>query len=80
MIRCSDGSLYTGATTDVERRFKEHKEGKTGAKYTRSRFPISVVYQEPQPSRSEAQKRESALKKLQKPEKEALLKRKKLTK
>ncbi len=74
ILRCSDGTLYTGATTNVDRRFQEHKEGKTGAKYTRSRFPISVEYREPVSSRSEAQKREAALKKLTKPEKENFLK------
>jgi putative endonuclease len=80
MLRCSDGSLYTGATTNVERRFLEHKEGKTGAKYTRSRFPISVVYTESCASRSEAQKREYVVKKLKKTEKEALIRAERLTK
>lgn len=75
MLRCSDGSLYAGVTTDVERRFAEHKEGgKVGAKYTRSRIPLHVAYVEPQASRSEAQKREFALKKLSKQEKESLIK------
>ena len=75
MIRCSDGSLYAGVTTDVERRFAEHKEGgKVGAKYTRAKIPLRVVYVEPQASRSEAQVREHQLKKLTKAEKEALVK------
>jgi len=77
MLRCSDGSLYTGVTTDIERRFLEHKEGKNGAKYTRSRFPISVVYRETCASRSEAQIRESAIKKYTKNEKELLIKQSK---
>ena len=74
MIRCSDGSLYTGATTDVERRFKEHKEGKVGAKYTKAKIPVSVVYVESCASRSEAQVREHQLKKLKKEDKESLVK------
>ncbi len=74
ILRCSDGSLYTGVTTDIDRRFIEHKEGKTGAKYTRSRFPIEVVYRETCASRSEAQVKESALKKLRKADKELVVK------
>ena len=46
MLRCSDGSLYTGYTTDPERRVKEHNEGKNGAKATRSRRPVKLVYSE----------------------------------
>ncbi len=81
MIRCSDASLYTGATTDVERRFREHKEGKVGAKYTKAKIPVSVVYVESCDSRSTAQIREAQIKKLTKPEKELLVKsQKKLTK
>lgn len=75
MIRCSDGSLYAGVTTDVERRFAEHKEGgKVGAKYTRARIPLHVAYVETCASRSEAQVREHQLKKLKKEEKEVLVK------
>ena len=75
MIRCSDASLYAGVTTDIERRFAEHKEGgKVGAKYTRARIPLHVAYVETCASRSEAQVREHALKKLKKEEKEALVK------
>lgn len=73
MIRCSDGSLYTGATTDLKRRFNEHKEGKTGAKYTRSRFPVAIVYEETSPTRSSAQIRESEIKRFSKKEKELLI-------
>ncbi len=80
MLRCQDGSLYTGVTTDVDRRFKEHKEGKVGAKYTKSRVAVSVVHIEPCKTRSEAQIREFQIKKLKREEKEALVKRKKLTK
>ena len=75
MIRCSDASLYAGVTTDVERRFKEHKEGgKIGAKYTRAKIPLRVVYIEPCNSRSEAQIKEAKFKKMKKEEKEALVK------
>lgn len=74
ILKCSDATLYTGVTTDIERRFREHKEGKTGAKYTRGRFPLEVVYTETCASRSEAQKREAVIKKLTKKEKELLAK------
>jgi len=74
MIRCSDASLYTGVTTDVTRRFNEHKEGKTGAKYTRARIVLHVAYTEACASRSEAQVREAQLKKLPKKDKEILVK------
>lgn len=74
ILKCSDSTLYTGVTTDIERRFREHKEGKTGAKYTRGRFPLEVVYTETCASRSEAQKREAVIKKLTKKEKELLAK------
>lgn len=80
MIRCSDASLYTGVTTDIERRFKEHIDGKVGAKYTRAKIPLHVAYLEPCANRSEAQMREAAIKKLKKEEKEGLIKHYKLTK
>ena len=74
ILRCSDSTLYTGVTTDVERRFREHKEGKTGAKYTRSHFPLEIMYEEKHNSRSEAQIRESGLKRLKREDKLALIK------
>jgi putative endonuclease len=74
MLRCSDASLYTGVTTDLERRFREHKEGKVGAKYTRSKIVLHVAYDEACSSRSEAQTREAELKKLSKSDKELLIK------
>lgn len=74
MIRCSDASLYTGVTTDIARRFKEHQESKKGSKYARAKIPLRVVYQETHKSRSEAQIREAQLKKLDKKEKELLVK------
>ena len=61
MLRCRDGTLYTGITTDVERRAAVHNRGK-GAKYTRSRLPVTVVYRESQPDKSAALKRELEIK------------------
>jgi len=73
MLRCADNSLYTGVTTDVERRVDEHNADNSVTKYTRVRQPVSVVYFEGAGSRSEACKRESQLKKLTKKDKEALV-------
>ena len=64
MIRASDESLYTGVTTDVERRFKEHHDPLKGARFFRGRQPLEVVYTEIHPDRSSAQRRESAIKNL----------------
>ena len=63
MLECSDGSLYTGWTTDPERRIKEHNAGR-GALYTRWRRPVELRYLEEVPDRSAAQRRENAIKKL----------------
>lgn len=63
ILRCADGSLYTGITTDVERRLEEHRSGK-GAKYTRGRGPLKLVYREVCGSHSDALKREYAVKQL----------------
>jgi predicted GIY-YIG superfamily endonuclease len=71
LLRCADGSLYTGITTNVLRRCEEHNVG-TASRYTRSRRPITLVYQERQGSRSLALKRELVLKALSRVEKEAL--------
>ena len=68
MLRCGDGSLYTGSTTDVARRVEAHRSGR-GAKYTRSRPPVTLVYQEAQGGRSEALRREAAIKRLSRAEK-----------
>ncbi len=74
IARCSDNSLYTGIAMDVDRRIDEHNnDDKAGAKYTRARRPIRLVYQEEVASRSEAASREAVLKKLTKREKEALV-------
>jgi putative endonuclease len=64
IVRCADNSLYTGITTDLERRLNEHNSTKTGAKYTRARRPVSLVYQETAASRSHASKRELEIKNL----------------
>ena len=73
MLRCADNSLYTGVTTDVERRVVEHNARKSVTKYTRVRQPVSVAYFEKTASRSEACKREAQLKKLTKKQKEAFV-------
>lgn len=71
MLECGDGSLYTGITTDVTRRLREHKEGK-GAHYTRARRAVRVVYTERLPDRSSALRREAELKRLPRAKKLAL--------
>jgi putative endonuclease len=72
MVRCSDGSLYTGFTTDPEERVSAHNSGK-GAKYTRSRLPVSLVYVEQCESLSAALKRERFLKPWSHAKKEELI-------
>lgn len=68
ILRCADGTLYTGSTDDVERRVAVHNSGK-GAKYTRGRTPVEVVYTEECESYSAALKREYAIKQLSRQEK-----------
>jgi putative endonuclease len=78
LIESSDGRLYTGITTNVERRFLEHQGvlGKDrGAKFFRGRRPVAVVYTESHPSRSEASRREAEIKKLSAAAKQALVKK-----
>ena len=75
ILRCADGTLYTGSTDDVQRRLGTHNAGK-GAKYTRGRVPVAVVYQEELENRSQALKREAAVKKLKRCEKIALIEKK----
>ena len=72
MLRCRDGSLYTGITTDVEKRLEAHRSGK-GAKYTRGRVPLELVYREICGSHSQALKREMEIKKLSRQEKQLLI-------
>lgn len=64
ILECSDRTLYCGSTNDLEKRLHEHNEGRNGAKYTRGRRPVRLVYQEPCPTRSDALKREREIKKL----------------
>ncbi|GAB6879581.1 GIY-YIG nuclease family protein [Halorubrum gandharaense] len=72
VIECADGSLYTGYTTDVERRVAEHDAG-AGAKYTRGRTPVTLVHVESFDSKSSAMSREYAIKQLSRTEKEQLV-------
>ncbi len=73
VLECHDGTLYTGITTDTERRFLEHKEGK-GGRYTRSRGVKKIVYEEQQPDRATASRREFMIKKLSRDQKLKLIK------
>jgi putative endonuclease len=72
VIECVDGSLYTGYTTDVQRRVREHDAGE-GAKYTRGRTPVELVYSESFESKSAAMSREYEIKQLSRAEKERLV-------
>lgn len=71
IIECKDGTFYTGYTTDIKRRLKEHNSG-DGAKYTRGRYPVKLRHQEVFSSRSQAQKREYQIKQLPREKKEEL--------
>lgn len=64
MLRCSDDTLYTGITTDIQRRIKEHNFSDKGAKYTKLRRPVILVYSEASKNRSSASKREYEIKKM----------------
>jgi putative endonuclease len=75
MVRCADDSLYTGIANNIERRLQEHNEGRRGAKYTRARRPVSLVYTEPVADRSAAARREAELRRMSRLEKEALIQR-----
>lgn len=72
ILRCGDGTLYTGITDDLPRRLKAHRSGK-GAKYTRGRGPLELVYREDCPDKSAALRREIAVKKLSRQEKLTLI-------
>ena len=74
VLECSDGTLYTGYTTDVERRVREHDDGE-GAKYTRGRTPVELVYAERHETRSAAMQREHEIKQLSRAEKDRLIER-----
>ncbi len=73
ILSCADHSLYTGITTDIERRLKEHNNSTKGAKYTRGRRPVTLAYSERCDNRSDASKREAAIKKLPLAEKQDLI-------
>lgn len=73
LMRCNDNSLYCGVTIDVKRRLKEHNQGKKGAKYTKVRRPVVLVYTELVLNRSAACKLEAKIKKLNKTQKELLV-------
>ena len=73
LLRCEDDTLYCGITTDLERRVREHNR-QEGAKYTRSRTPVEVVYVEEAADRGAALRREYAIKQMSRAEKEALVK------
>jgi len=77
ILRCADGSLYTGWTNRLEARLSAHQAGK-GARYTRGRLPVKLVHVEYFASKSEAMKREVAIKKLGKREKEAMIRKSRL--
>jgi putative endonuclease len=72
MLRCGDGSLYTGITNDIARRLAAHKAGRA-SRYTRSRLPVRLVHAEPQATKSQALRREAAIKRLSRPAKLRLL-------
>lgn len=72
ILRCQDGTFYTGWTNDLERRLKAHNSGK-GARYTRSRRPVTLLYWEAFESKREAMSREAAIKRLTRKDKESLI-------
>lgn len=73
ILRCGDGSLYTGWTNNLEKRLEAHNAGR-GGRYTRSRLPVKLVYYESFDKKNEAMRREAAIKKLTRQEKEKLIK------
>ena len=73
IVRCADDTLYTGITTDLERRIAEHNNSDLGSKYTRARRPVSLVYCEEVKNKSETTKREMEIKKMKRGQKEELI-------
>ena len=73
IVRCSDGTFYTGVAKDIERRLHQHNNLNTGAKYTRARRPVELVYRETAADRSSAQQREYQLRKLSATQKRLLI-------
>lgn len=74
ILRCSDRSLYCGITNNLNKRVADHNEGKTGAKYTRAKLPVTLVFREKCTDKSSAMRREWEIKKLSKSSKETLIK------
>lgn len=74
ILLCADGTFYTGITSDIARRLDEHNHSDKGAKYTKNRRPVTLVYSESCPDKSEALKREIKIKKLSRIQKEMLVK------
>ena len=72
LLRCADGTLYCGWTSDLSRRLQAHNSG-SGAKYTRSRLPVELVYYEEYKDRTEARRREAGIKKMTREEKRKLI-------
>ena len=72
IVKCSDGSLYTGWTNNLEKRIKDHNSGR-GAKYTKARRPVVLVYKEEFPTKQEAMKREWEIKRLSRKEKLSMI-------
>jgi putative endonuclease len=72
ILRCGDGSFYTGVTTDIGRRFRAHQEGKA-SRFTRTHRPVTLIYQEPCGTRSQALTRECAVKSMSRSKKEDLV-------
>jgi Predicted endonuclease containing a URI domain len=75
ILKCADNTLYTGITTNIERRIKEHNSSNLGAKYTAARRPVKLVYQAEFVNRSEASKQESVIKNLSRDQKLKLIKK-----
>ncbi len=73
ILECADGTFYIGSTNDLEKRLHEHNHAKAGAKYTRGRRPVKLVWSEEQPTLAAARSREAALKRLTRAEKLALI-------
>lgn len=74
IVRCNDGSLYTGCTNNLEKRLKEHNEAKNGAHYTKIRRPVKLVHFEYYETLAAARKRETEIKKFRRDKKENLIK------
>lgn len=73
ILRCNDNTLYTGVTTDLNKRLQQHNHSTKGAKYTRARRPVELVYQEPATDRSSAQQREYRIRHLSAAQKRELI-------